>query len=103
MPDDNPYDDGGSAPAPVDSGASHQESQDQDYGQTAVIPKELCPDMNVGDEVVLRIVRGNEDSWEVAYAPDDQHKEGGDKSDPTSKGDVETGGADEGSMASMME
>lgn len=39
-------------------------------GQTSVIPKSLCPGMKPGEEIVLKIVRVTDDSYEVAYAPE---------------------------------
>lgn len=36
---------------------------------TAVLPAELCPGMKVGDEIKLKIVSADEDSYEVAYEP----------------------------------
>jgi hypothetical protein len=41
-------------------------------GNTAVVPAELCPGMKVGDSLMLKIVGVDQDSYEVAYKPDDQ-------------------------------
>ena len=95
MPEDY-YGDGDAAPsggAPASEEAGNE--QPHDTGSTAVVPSELCPGMKVGDEMVLKIVGVDDDSYEVAYAP----KEG--------KGEEEeapaAAPAPEGSMASMME
>ncbi len=54
------------------------DSGDNDSGQqTAVIPSEMCPGMKVGDEITLRIVGSDENSYEVAY---DKNEEPGDDS-----------------------
>lgn len=53
---DDPYDDS-------EGGGSSEESGQQ----TALIPKKLCPDMKVGDKVILKIVAGHDDDWEVIY------------------------------------
>jgi hypothetical protein len=53
---DDSYDDS-------EGGGSSEESGQQ----TALIPKKLCPDMKVGDKVILKIVAGHDDDWEVVY------------------------------------
>jgi hypothetical protein len=82
---------GGGAPAPEESG----DEQPHDTGTTAVVPSELCPGMKVGDEMVVKIVGVDDDSYEVSYA-----SKGG-------KGEAEEAPAPapapEGSMQSMME
>ena len=83
---------GGGAPAPENEGGG----QPHDTGTTAVVPSELCPGMKVGDEMVLKIVGVDDDSYEVAYAP----KEG--KPDEQEEAPAQAP-APEGSMASMME
>lgn len=81
---------GGGAPSPEEG---HEEPHDT--GTTAVVPSELCPGMKVGDEMVVKILSVDDDSYEIGYAP----KEG--------KGEQEEAPAPapapEGSMASMME
>lgn len=73
-----------------------QGDDDKGQGETALIPKSLCPDMKPGDEVVLKITRGLEDDWEVVYAP----KEG--KSEKSPEPVAAPPGGDS-SMSSMME
>jgi len=95
MPEDY-YGDGGDAPASGGSTAVDEGGeQPHDTGVTAVVPSELCPGMKVGDEMVVKIIGVDDDSYEVAYAP----KEG--------KGEQEEAPAPapapEGSMQSMME
>lgn len=38
--------------------------------KTFVIPKEICPGMESGDSINLKIVRAGEDSYEVVYEPE---------------------------------
>lgn len=81
---------GGSA-APDDSGGN----KPHDTGVTAVVPSELCPGMKVGDEMVVKIIGVDDDSYEISYAP----KEGKPKAE---EGEV-SAPAPEGSMGSMLE
>lgn len=91
MPEDYYGDGDQSSDTPAPSGG---EDTPHDTGTTAVVPSELCPGMKVGDEMVVKIIGVDDNSYEIAYAP----KEG--------KGEEETPApapAPEGSMASMME
>lgn len=67
-----------------------------DTGVTAVVPSELCPGMKVGDEMVVKIIGVDDDSYEVAYAP----KEGKPEEQEETPAPAP---APEGSMQSMME
>lgn len=96
MPEDY-YGDGdspasGGAPAPDEKG----EEQSNDNGTTAVVPSELCPGMKVGDEMVLKIVGVDDDSYEVAYAPKEGKGEGEEEAPAPAS-------APDGSMQSLME
>lgn len=97
MPEDY-YGDGDSTPA--SGGAPQDDSggeQPHDTGTTAVVPSELCPGMKVGDEMVVKILRVDDDSYEIGYAP----KEGKSKAE---EGETpEPAPAPEGSMSSMLE
>lgn len=75
---DDVYDDGGQSQAPK-AVASDDTTKEDEGQQTTLIPKSLCPDMNVGDEVVLKIVAGHENDWEVEYAPKSEGKEEGEE------------------------
>ncbi len=92
MPEDYYGDGGGTAES---SSASRGNEEPNDTGVTAVVPSEMCPGMKVGDEMVVKIVGVDDDSYEIGYKP----KEG--------KGEQEEAPAPapapEGSMASMME
>jgi hypothetical protein len=96
MPEDY-YGDGDSQPGAtgetMDEGGHDDQSHDSDT--TAVVPSELCPGMKVGDEMVVKIVSVDDDSYQIAYAP----KGGGSKE----KEAPAQAPAPEGSMASMME
>lgn len=80
-----------------DSNPKSKSDEDQGQGETALIPKSLCPDMKPGDEVVLKITRGLEDDWEVVYAPKEDNTEESPK--PVT---APPGGGDN-SMSSMMD
>lgn len=67
-----------------------------DTGTTAVVPSELCPGMKVGDEMVVKILSVDDDSYEIAYAPE----KGKPKAKEEEAGEAEAPPA-EGSMASM--
>jgi hypothetical protein len=82
---------GGGAKAPEEAGGE----EPHDTGTTAVVPSELCPGMKVGDEMVLKIVGVDDDSYEVAYAPKEGKSEQEEAPAPAP--------APEGSMQSMME
>lgn len=76
MPNDY-YDDG--APHDQTSAMASDESPEkaedrQDSERTTLIPESLCPGMDVGDEIVLKIVAAHEDEYEVAYAPKKESK-----------------------------
>jgi hypothetical protein len=96
MPEDYYGDGGGDSQsgggmAPDDSSGE----QPHDTGTTAVVPSELCPGMKVGDEMVVKIIGVDDDSYEIAYAP----KEGGEEEAEAPA----SAPAPEGSMDSMME
>jgi hypothetical protein len=79
------------------SGGDEGEDSPHDTGVTAVVPSELCPGMKVGDEMVVKILSVDDDSYEVAYAPDKGKPKA---EEPESEGEAQV---PEGSMASMME
>ena len=95
MPEDYYGDGGDAAPAPGGQPEGADDDTPHDTGTTAVLPSEICPGMKVGDEMVLKIIGVDDDSYEVAYAP----KEGkGEEEAPAPAAPPA-----EGSMASMME
>ena len=62
------------APPPADQkGAGAQEEKG---GKTFLINKEVCPGMNVGEEMVVKIEAVHDDEYEVSYAPEPK-EEGG--------------------------
>lgn len=73
------------------------EDQPHDTGTTAVVPSELCPGMKVGDEMVVKILSVDDDSYEIGYAP--KEGKGGDEEAAAEA----PAPAPEGSMQSMME
>lgn len=103
MPEDYYGDGGGSGYNPGGSSASAEatepgEDQPHDTGTTAVVPSELCPGMKVGDEMVVKILSVDDDSYEIGYAP----KEG--KGEDKGEGEAPAPApAPEGSMSSMLE
>lgn len=94
MPEDY-YGDGDVSPGGSPSADEAGGEQPHDTGTTAVVPSELCPGMKVGDEMVVKIVGVDDDSYQIAYAP----KEGeGQKEEMPAEAP-----APEGSMSSMLE
>lgn len=66
------YDDGASpdqTSMPANGETPEQAEENRDSENTTLIPSSLCPGMDVGDEVVLKIVGVHEDEYEVAYSP----------------------------------
>lgn len=51
-----------------------QSEERRDSEKTALIPSSLCPGMDVGDEVVLKIVGVHEDEYEVSYSPEEKNE-----------------------------
>jgi hypothetical protein len=82
------------APNPNGEEGGGDPKGDDQGKQTAVLPAEMCPGMKAGDEIKLRIVSADEDSYEVSYEPEDKGPEKG-ASEPQAE-------VPEGSMASMM-
>lgn len=80
-----------------EGGQDGDEKTSHDEGTTAVVPSELCPGMKVGDEMVVKIVSVDDDSYEISYAPE-KGKSEGDEEEPGGQAEVP-----QGSMASMME
>lgn len=64
---ENLYDD-----APDSDGAPAAEPKEDEGGETALVPKSLCPGMKPGDELVLKIVAVQEDQYQVAYESKDE-------------------------------
>jgi len=95
MPEDYYGDGGGSAPSGAETMDESGHDEPHDTGVTAVVPSELCPGMKVGDEMVVKIVGVDDDSYQIAYVP---KKGKGDEEESTASAP-----APEGSMASMME
>lgn len=94
MPEDY-YGDGGDSQTGSAMAEEAGSDKPHDTGTTAVVPSELCPGMKVGDEMVVKIVGVDDDSYEIAYAP----KEGKGEQE----GSPESAPPPEGSMQSMME
>lgn len=98
MPRDyqNPYSDD----VPVSKESMDDSGGDEEHGhiegKSYVVPKEICADMKVGDEMVVKIVGQDEDSYQISYAPKEKggKDEGGDMSEESAPA--------EGSMASYM-
>ncbi|OLE10696.1 MAG: hypothetical protein AUG89_11575 [Acidobacteria bacterium 13_1_20CM_4_56_7] len=43
--------------------------------ETALLPKSICPGMEPGQELVLKIDRVHDDQYEVSYAPEPKKEE----------------------------
>lgn len=50
-----------------DVGALAPEAKEDSGGQTALLPKAICPGMGVGDTITLKIDSVQEDSYVVSY------------------------------------
>lgn len=87
------YSDGAAAAAP----AAEKPEESEDSGETALLPKSICPGMNPGEEMVLKIVKVHDDQYEVAYAPEPEKEE---KEETPAKAPMPGAGSE---MASMME
>jgi hypothetical protein len=96
MPEDYYGDGDGASDGGAASTQGDPNEQPHDTGTTAVVPSELCPGMKVGDEMVVKIVGVDDDSYEIAYAP----KEGKPEEQEEAPAPAP---APEGSMQSMME
>lgn len=62
-------DEGGGMPGPPSGTESEDTSQEEDSRdeRTALLPTSLCPGMEVGDEITLRIEAVHEGEYEVSY------------------------------------
>lgn len=87
--DDNPDQKGDMGDSGGDEEHAHVE------GKSYVVPKEICADMKVGDEMVVKIVGEDEDSYQISYAPKEKggEEEGSEEMESEPK---------DGSMASYM-
>lgn len=88
--------DEGEANATMPEGKENDKSP-HDTGATAVVPSEICPGMKAGDEMVVKILSVDDDSYEIGYAP----KKGKSKAEGEPEGGGEEEPSAEGSMASM--
>lgn len=62
------YDDTPDESTPEEGNQSTEREEGED--KTALIPSSLCPGMEVGDEVVLKIEAIHDGEYEVSYAPE---------------------------------
>lgn len=89
MPIQDYYGDGGdegAQPRPgPDTAPKENPDKDEMEGQTALIPKSLCPGMEVGDEVKLKVVGVHEDELEVAYEGKGEEGKSESESEPEPK------------------
>lgn len=81
----NYYDDSGpdESAGPSNKDSPEQAEERKDREKTALIPSSLCPGMDIGDEVVLKIVGVHEEEYEVAYSPKKDKEEGEGKEEPS--------------------
>lgn len=97
MPEDYYGDNEDESPASNGGDGDHGEESPHDTGKTAVVPSELCPGMKAGDEMVVKILSVDDDSYEITYAP----KKGKAKAEKEGGGGETEPEPEEGSMASM--
>lgn len=76
--------------APPDSTPEAEGDGEETQGETALIPISLCPGMEVGDKIELRIVAKHEDDYSVAYEKGAEKEEAKEpESKPEPPGDAE--------------
>ena len=76
MMNESMYDDGQAAPpAQPDQGPPPEEKEQGEQGKTAVINSDLCPGMEVGDQITLRITGVQEGEYVVQYEGGEDQKE----------------------------
>lgn len=80
---ENLYDDSADA-----NSAPAADSKEDEGGETALVPKSLCPGMRPGDELVLKIDKVLEDQYQVSYKPKGGNSEESGESEMP-KGDAE--------------
>ncbi len=78
------------------SAAPDAKPKEDEGGETALVPKSLCPGMEPGEEMVVKIKRVLDDQYEVEYAPEpDKEKAPAPDEAPAPK-------SGDGEMSSMM-
>ena len=75
------------------------EKSGADAGETALLPKNICPGMNPGDELVLKVLRVLDGQYEVSYSPEPKDEE----EPPAEESKAAPPMPGRGEMASMME
>lgn len=88
---------------PAKDESPEQAEDRQDSEKTALIPSSLCPGMDVGDEVVLKIVGVHESEYEVAYAPEKGKDKGEESEEPSMSKASESNESASHGMSSYME
>lgn len=105
MPDDLYGDDGGdqgtmTAERPGDTPTEEPSGEKTTEGTTALIDKNICPGMEPGDEMVVKIEKVMDKEYLVSYAPEPgkgESEEGGEAAAP------EQSSGNPGGMSSMYE
>jgi hypothetical protein len=77
MPDDLYGDGPEQSGAPSAEKMTQPERDEETKGKTATINSEICPGMEPGDTMVLRITSVNEGEYVVEYEPSEEPKKGG--------------------------
>lgn len=94
---ENPYyEDGAPAAEPAEREATRGEVE------TTLIPKSMCPGMEVGDSIELRIVRSHDREYEVAYEEGEKEGEEMGGEEEMEAPPMEGPPAEAGGMAAMM-
>jgi hypothetical protein len=73
------YGGGGPSMAPEPAAEKQDRKEAAESGQTYLINRDVCPDMKVGDEMVVKIEAIHEKEYEVSYAPEKADDEGAPK------------------------
>lgn len=83
--------------AAKDQGGQPEKSDES--GETALLPKNICPGMKPGDELVLKVLRVLDDQYEVKYQPEPKDEEEPPAEEPKTASPM----PGRGEMASLME
>lgn len=68
---DDYYSDGEApAPGPAQASDRSDERETPEEGKTALLNSDICPGLEVGDELVLKITGVHEGEYSVEYAPE---------------------------------
>lgn len=86
MPDDLYGDDPDQAAAANSEKMTQKDRDEETKGKTAVLNSEICPGMEPGDTMVLRVTAVNEGEYTVEYEPSEKPNKEEEEEAPASAG-----------------